>query len=149
MTYEKGNDENYGKQVYDHYLAIDTTVNVVAEQKDTLHARTGSTQWPEAVQQGQKCQLQDNTQVSPPAVDNYEIGQPNIDQNPNVDVCGYYYLPGAHSGDVAQTIKDLEAVGVNVYRLDSAVNGQGRAPVRRVRHQPGPGPGLAGRHDAT
>ena len=58
-------------------------------------------QWPEAVQQGQKCQLQDNTQVSPPAVDNYEIGQPNIDQNPNVNVCGYYYLPDAHSGDVA------------------------------------------------
>ena len=25
MTYEKGNDEAYSKQVYDHYLAIDTT----------------------------------------------------------------------------------------------------------------------------
>ena len=28
MTYEKGNSEVYGKQVYDHYLAIDTTLNV-------------------------------------------------------------------------------------------------------------------------
>ena len=36
MTYEKGNDENYGKQVYDHYLAMDTTVNVVASQKAAL-----------------------------------------------------------------------------------------------------------------
>ena len=33
MTYEKGTNENYGKQVYDHYLAMDTTVNVVAAQQ--------------------------------------------------------------------------------------------------------------------
>jgi hypothetical protein len=120
MTYEKGNNENYGKQVYDHYLAIDATVNIVAERKDAL-MQAWVDQWPEAVKQGQQCEVQENTQVSPPAVDQYEIGQPDISQNPNVDVCGYYYLPGAHSGDVAQTIKDLEAVGVDVYRLDKAV----------------------------
>ena len=34
MTYEKGNNENYGKQVYDHYLAMDTTVNAVAADED-------------------------------------------------------------------------------------------------------------------
>jgi len=120
MTYEKGNNESYGKQVYDHYLAIDTTVNVVAQQKDAL-MQSWVAQWPEAVQQGAKCQVQDNTQVSPPAIDQYEIGQSTIDQEPNTTVCGYYYLPGAHAGDVAQTIKDLESVGVDVYRLDKSL----------------------------
>jgi hypothetical protein len=73
MTYEKGNNENYGKQVYDHYLAMDTTVNAVAEQKAKLMADWVK-QWPEAVDQGQSCTVQDNTQVSPPVVDQYEIG---------------------------------------------------------------------------
>jgi hypothetical protein len=120
MTYEKGNNENYGKQVYDHYLAMDTTVNVVAQQKASL-MRAWVGQWPEAVAQGQSCTVQQNTQVSPPVVDQYEIGQSTIDQEPNVSVCGYYYLPGQHSGDVAQTIKDLQYVGVRVYKLSQAV----------------------------
>jgi hypothetical protein len=120
MTYEKGNNENYGKQVYDHYLAMDTTVNVVSAQKARL-LTDWINQWPEAVGQGQSCTVQDNTQVSPPAVDQYEIGQSSIDQNPNVSVCGYYYLPGRHSGDVAQTIKDLQDAGVEVYKLDQPV----------------------------
>jgi hypothetical protein len=120
MTYEKGNNENYGKQVYDHYLAMDTTLNVVADQKASL--LTGWVdQWKEAVDQGRSCTVQANTQVSPPVVDQYEIGQSSIDQNPNVNVCGYYYLPGKHSGDVAQTLKDLQYAGVNVYRLDAPV----------------------------
>jgi hypothetical protein len=120
MTYEKGNDENYGKQVYDHYLAMDTTVNVVADQKASL-LTDWIKQWPEAVAQGQACTVQDNTQVSPPIIDQYEIGQSTIDQEPNTNVCGYYYLPGQHSGDVAATIAELQAVGVKVYRLDRAV----------------------------
>jgi hypothetical protein len=120
MTYEKGNNENYGKQVYDHYLAIDTTVNVVADNKASM-LTDWVKQWPEAVSQGKDCVVQNNTQVSPPAVDQYEIGQSAIDQEPNTPVCGYYYLPGDHSGDVAQTIKDLQYVGVRVYRLDRAV----------------------------
>jgi hypothetical protein len=120
MTYEKGNNENYGKQVYDHYLAMDTTVNVVAQQKASL-VRAWVGQWPEAVAQGRSCTVQENTQVSPPIVDQYEIGQATIDQEPNVSVCGYYYLPGQHSGDVAQTIKDLQDVGVRVYKLSHAV----------------------------
>jgi hypothetical protein len=120
MTYEKGNNENYGKQVYDHYLAMDTTVNVVSAQKTSL-LTDWIKQWPEAVDQGRTCTVQENTQVSPPAVDQYEIGQSAIDQNPNVSVCGYYYLPGRHSGDVAQTIKDLQEAGVSVYKLDRPV----------------------------
>lgn len=120
MTYEKGNNENYGKQVYDHYLAMDTTVNVVAQEKASLLA-DWIKQWPQAVAQGQSCTVQDNTQVSPPIVDQYEIGQSTIDQEPNVTVCGYYYVPGQHSGDVAQTIKDLQYVGVKVYRFNRAV----------------------------
>jgi hypothetical protein len=120
MTYEKGNNESYGKQVYDHYLAMDTTVNVVADQKDALQT-AWIKQWPEAVAQGKSCTVQENTQVSPPVVDQYEIGQSMIDQEPNVSVCGYYYLPGTHSGDVAQTIKDLQFVGVKVYRLKNKV----------------------------
>ncbi|HZC51135.1 MAG TPA: hypothetical protein VE441_01360, partial [Mycobacterium sp.] len=124
MTFEKGNDESYGKQVYDHYLAIDTTVNVVASQQAALMT-DWIKQWPEAVSQGQNCTVQENTQVSPPIVDQYEIGQSEIDQNPNVDVCGYYYLPGKHAGDVAQTIKDLQFVGVQAYRFDRAVTLRG------------------------
>src|SRR5215468_4476682 len=120
MTYEKGNNESYGKQVYDHYLAIDTTVNVVADQKESL-LTDWIKQWPEAVAQGQSCTIQNNTQVSPPIIDQYEIGQSSIDQEPNTDVCGYYYLPGKHSGDVAETIAELQFVGVRVYRLDHTV----------------------------
>ncbi|HEY7047557.1 MAG TPA: hypothetical protein VH373_10075 [Jatrophihabitantaceae bacterium] len=144
MTFEKGNNENYGKQVYDHYLAIDTTVNVVADQKESL-LTDWIKQWPEAVQQGADCTVQNNTQVSPPVIDQYEIGQSTIDQEPNTTVCGYYYLPGQHSGDVAGTLQELRAVGVKIYRLDkpatvpgvhrfgnfdiNAVQGQG-TPVR-------------------
>ncbi|HEY3101597.1 MAG TPA: hypothetical protein VGL14_21925, partial [Methylomirabilota bacterium] len=116
MTYEKGNNENYGKQVYDHYLAMDETVNAVAAQKTSLMAEWVQ-QWPEAVDQGASCKVQDNTQVSPPAIDLLDIGQATGDQNPNVSICGYYFLPNAHSGDVATTIKELQRAGVNVYRL--------------------------------
>jgi hypothetical protein len=116
MTYEKGTNENYGKQVYDHYLAIDQTVNAVAAAKTRLMSGWVR-QWQEAVEQGAACKLQDNTQVSPPAVDLLDIGQATGDQNPNVDVCGYYYLPDAHSGDVATTIRELQRAGVGVYRL--------------------------------
>jgi len=124
MTYEKGNNENYGKQVYDHYLAMDTTVNVVADQKNALLA-AWIKQWPEAVEQGQDCTVQNNTQVSPPVIDQYEIGQSSIGQEPSTDVCGYYYLPGQHSGDVAATIKELQYVGVKVYQLDHSVTVSG------------------------
>ena len=116
MTYEKGTNENYGKQVYDHYLAMDETVTAVAEEKTRLMTDWVK-QWQEAVDQGSACKLQDNTQVAPTVIDLLDIGQVAKDQDPNASVCGYYFLPGAHSGDVAQTMKDLQRAGVNVYRL--------------------------------
>ena len=124
MTYEKGNNENYGKQVYDHYLAMDETVTSIAAKKTELMAGWVK-QWPEAVDQGAACKLQDNTQVSPPAIDLLDIGQEHGDQNPNVSACGYYFLPNSHSGDVATTLKELRRAGVQVYRLTSAVTAQG------------------------
>jgi hypothetical protein len=124
MTYEKGNNENYGKQVYDHYLAIDETVNAVAAEKTRLMTDWVK-QWQEAVDQGSSCKLQDNTQVSPEAIDLLDIGQAKGDQNPNTSVCGYYFLPNAHAGDVATTIADLQRAGVNVYRLDASVTTAG------------------------
>lgn len=141
MTYEKGNDENYGKQVYDHYLAMDLTVSTVAGSKASLLA-DWIKQWPEAVAQGQACKVQDNTQVSPPVVDQFEIGQANIDQQPNTPVCGYYYLPGQHSGDVAQTIKDLQYTGVRVYRLGQpvAVSGAHQFGDFNINSPPGQNP---------
>ncbi len=64
MTYEKGNSEVYGKQVYDHYLAIDTTLNVDVRGQGQRHHRLGP-QWGEAVDQGEDCALQPNKLVSP------------------------------------------------------------------------------------
>ena len=64
MTYEKGNNEVYGKQVYDHYLAIDTTLNLTSNDKVNILS-DWVRQWGEAVGQGQACALQQNTLVSP------------------------------------------------------------------------------------
>jgi hypothetical protein len=124
MTYEKGTNESYGKQVYDHYLAMDATVNNVADHKAELLAKWIA-HWPEAVQQGQDCKVQGNSQVSPVVVDVLDGVGSSMDQDPNVNVCGYYYLPNAHSGDVATTMKDLQSVGVRVYKLNQAVTVQG------------------------
>jgi hypothetical protein len=120
MTYEKGTNESYGKQVYDHYLAMDTTVNEVASRKADL-LKKWVAQWPEAVQQGLDCKQQGNSQVSPVAIDVLDGVGSTMDQDPNTPVCGFYYLPNAHSGDVAATLKDLQSVRVKVYRLDAPV----------------------------
>ena len=47
MTYEKGSSEVYGKQVYDHYLAMDATKNITSDQK--VRCSTG---WVRAVGRG-------------------------------------------------------------------------------------------------
>ena len=52
MTYEKGTSEAYAKQVYDHYLAIDTTIKADVAGQDRDHARAGSSSGGEAVDQG-------------------------------------------------------------------------------------------------
>ncbi len=116
MTYEKGSDENYGKQVYDHYLAIDTTINLTSNDKLNL-TRKWVEQWEEARQQGVECKLQGNTLVSPL--------HETILQQPRGEVCGYFYRPDLHEGDVARLMRALREVGVHVYRLDqdTATNG--------------------------
>jgi hypothetical protein len=113
MTYEKGSNEAYGKQVYDHYLAIDETINVVAKEKDAL-LEGWISQWQEAVEQGNACDLQDNVLVSPL--------HETITQQPNIDICGYYFKPGNHAGDTAHILRLLQNRGVHVYRLDQPVS---------------------------
>ena len=120
MTYEKGTSEVYGKQVYDHYLAMDETLNVVAKEKAALSAAWVA-QWAEAEQQGANCELQENRLVSP-------LHQPpsgEIGQQPSYDICGYYLKAGAHSGDVARVVDLLRGRDIKVYTLDQATSVSG------------------------
>ena len=116
MTYEKGTSEAYAKQVYDHYLAIDTTIKATVQDKVAVTSRWVE-QWKEAVDQGAACKLQENKLVSPL--------HDTIKQQPDYDVCGYFFKPDQHTGDLAALIENLQRVGVRVYRLDTpvAVNG--------------------------
>lgn len=116
MTYEKGVSEAYGKQAYDHYLAIDETINVVSDQKVRLTTEWVE-QWQEAIDQGAACGLQPNKLVSPL--------HDTITQQPSGKVCGYFFRADEHSGDVAKLVKELLEVGVHVYKLDTAVNAAG------------------------
>ena len=116
MTYEKGNSENYGKQVYDHYLAMDETTNVVANEKKKL-SEGWVEQWGEAAQQGAGCEVQKNVLVSPL--------HESITQQPDVNICGYYFEPGNHAGDTAHIIKLLQDREVQVYKLDGPVTVSG------------------------
>ena len=113
MTYEKGTSENYGKQVYDHYLAMDETMNVISDDKDEIMAEW-SEQWEEARLEGENGELEPNELVSPLT--------PTIIQEPNTEVFGYYYLPNNHSGDTAKLIREMRETEVHVYRLDEAVS---------------------------
>ena len=116
MTYEKGVDEAYGKQVYDHFLAIDTTINLTSAGKVDLLRRWVS-QWEEAREQGERCELQPNRLASPL--------HERIETLVSGTVCGYFYRPDLHEGDVARLMRALREVGVHVYRLDqdTASNG--------------------------
>ena len=64
MTYEQPTGDAYGKQIYNHYLAIDTTVNVTSRDKVDLLTNWVK-QWQEAIDQGSRCELQPNKLVSP------------------------------------------------------------------------------------
>ncbi len=116
MTYEKGSNEVYGKQVYDHYLAMDETVNVIAKEKEEL-TRGWVSQWQEAADQGAACKLQENKLVSP--LHTPPSGE--ISQQPAYDICGYYLKAGQHTGDVARVIALLRGRDVKVYKLDAPV----------------------------
>lgn len=112
MTYEKGSNEVYGKQVYDHYLAMDETVNVISKEARQLSSEWVD-QWQEAKDQGANCELQENSLVSP-------IHQPpsgEISQQPSYGICGYYLKAGQHTGDVARVIDLLRGRDIQVYRL--------------------------------
>ena len=112
MTYEKGSNEAYGKQVYDHYLAIDETLSVVSKEKDAL-LEGWISQWQEATEQGANCDVQDNVLVSPL--------HETITQQPDISICGYYFKPRNHSGDTAHILELLQNRGVHIYRLDQPV----------------------------
>ena len=116
MTYEKGNANIYSRQIYDHYLAIDTTINVTADQKVSILSGWVK-QWGEAIQQGANCQYQQNTLVSPL--------HDHIEQQPQGTVCGYFFKPAQHTGDTAAMIALLQNTGVRVWKLNTpvAVNG--------------------------
>jgi hypothetical protein len=113
MTYEKGNTENYGKQVYDHYIALDETANVISRDKTQI-MEDWSQQWEEAKEQGEEGFLPANHLVSP-------LNTSIIDE-PDTDVFGYYYLPNNHTGDTAKLVRELTDTGVHVFRLDQPVN---------------------------
>ena len=113
MTFEKGTSEAYGKQVYDHYLALDETANIVSRDKADIMA-DWSAQWEEAEQQGEDGFLPPNHLVSPL--------NPQILVQPTGNVFGYYYLPNSHSGDTAKLIRQMLVTGVHVYRLDAPVS---------------------------
>jgi hypothetical protein len=116
MTFEKGTSEIYGKQVYEHYLAIESTVDVTARNKPAV-LRGWVEQWAEAVRQGQSCDLEPNELVSPLTVP--------LKQQPAYDVCGYFFRADRHEGDQAALIRHMRNQGVHIYRLDTDVNTNG------------------------
>ena len=116
MTYEKGSSENYGKQVYDHYLAMDETANVVSKEAKSL-SEGWVEEWAEAKEQGAACEVQRNELVSPL--------HETISQQPEISICGYYFKPGLHSGDTAHILKLLQNREVKVYRLTQPVTVSG------------------------
>ncbi len=110
MTYEKGSSENYGKQVYDHYLAMDATENITSDQK--VEVLTGWVkQWGEAREQGDECLLQPNKLVSPLHT--------QVFVQPDTQVCGYYFPPGKSSGDTARMLHEFTTTGVHIYRTNA------------------------------
>ena len=116
MTFEKGTSEIYGKQVYEHYLAIESTVDVTVRNKPAV-LEGWVEQWADAVRQGSRCDLEPNELVSP-------LTEP-LKQQPAYDVCGYFFRPDKHEGDAAALIRHMRNQGVHVFRLESAVNAAG------------------------
>ena len=142
MTYEKGTNENYGKQVYDHYLAMDVTVNVIAAKKTELMDGWVK-QWQEAVDQGASCKVQDNTQVSPPNIDLFEVGQSDDPAEPERE--RVRLLLPAEPALGRRRVDDQGAAARRRQRLQAELGGvgSGRAPLRELQHQRGAGRALA------
>ena len=112
MTYEKGRGGSYAKQVYDHYLSLDETLNTTVRLKRKL-LTAWIDQWEEAAEQGANGELEPNQIVSPSHTISWEI--------PDEKVYGYFFKPNNHDGDTADLISLFLRFGVKVYRLDEAV----------------------------
>lgn len=109
MTYEKGRAQAYSKQVYDHYLSLDETLNTTSRDKTKI-LTAWVRQWPEAIAEGAAGKLQPNQIVSPGHTISWQV--------PDDKVFGYYYLPNNHDGDVAKLIGVLQRAGVKAYRIN-------------------------------
>lgn len=113
MTYEKGRAQAYSKQVYDHYLSLDETLNTTSRDKRKI-LTAWVKQWPEAIAEGAAGKLQPNQIVSPGHTISWQV--------PDQKVFGYYYLPNNHDGDVAKMIGVLQRAGVKAYRINQNTN---------------------------
>ena len=129
MTFEKGTSEVYGKQVYDHYLAIDETVNVTVRDKVALLA-AWTQQWQEAVDQGARLHAAAEQAGQPAARDDHR------EVPPTYEVCGYFYRPDNHAGDTAELMRHMQRQGVHVYRFDQAATIAGGRSSGRARPSP-------------
>lgn len=117
MTFEKGRGGSYAKQVYDHYLSLDETLNTTSREKRKILG-AWIDQWPEAIAEGAAGELEPNQIVSPGHSIAWEV--------PDQQVFGYYFLPNNHDGDASKMLAVLQRAGVKVYRLnqDTAVTGR-------------------------
>lgn len=109
MTYEKGRAQPYSKQVYDHYLSLDETLNTTSRDKREI-LTAWVRQWPEAITEGAAGELQPNQIVSPTHTVTWQV--------PDEKVYGYYYLPNNHDGDVSKMLSVLQRAGVKAYRIN-------------------------------
>lgn len=116
MTFEKGRGGTYAKQVYDHYLSIDETLNTTSRLKSEI-LKSWIGQWDEAIQQGADGELESNQIVSPSHTITWQV--------PDQKVYGYFYRPNNHDGDVAKMLGVLQRAGVKVYRLNQPISVRG------------------------
>jgi hypothetical protein len=112
MTYEKGRGQAYSKQVYDHYLSLDETLNTTSRLKQKILGAWVD-QWYEAIAQGAAGELEPNQIVSPSHSITWNV--------PSEKVYGYFFKPNNHDGDVAKMISVLQRAGVKVYKLNSRI----------------------------
>ena len=102
MTYEKGTSEVYGKQVYEHYLAINATIDVTARtSRRSCAAGSSSGRRPSARARGA---------TSSPTSWSSPLTEP-LKQQPAYDVCGYFFRPDRHEGDTAALVEAHAGTG--------------------------------------
>ena len=91
MTYEKGTQEAYGKQVYDHYLAMDTTINATVDDKVGVTSRLG-----QAVGGGASAGR--GVRAAAELARQPAARRDQAAARPDYTVCGYFFQPGAAHG---------------------------------------------------